>query len=145
MVSGAVAFKHEPSAGYDSVTVLVDSGASGHYFDDLNTFSLKHRLLNYVLLTTTRKILTAGGALLDSTIEGLLQVLLAKHYEKQHLARIVILIVPGIGCDIFSVKSATKKDVDSIFDFDNPRVELPGITVPNFVQKMTTSTLWCIT
>ena len=36
MVLRPAAFKHKSSAGDDSsVTVLVDSGASGHYFDDL--------------------------------------------------------------------------------------------------------------
>ena len=34
MASGPAAFKHKPSAGDDSVSVLVDSGASGYYFDD---------------------------------------------------------------------------------------------------------------
>ena len=34
MTSGPAAFKHKPSAGDDSVSVLVDSGASGYYFDD---------------------------------------------------------------------------------------------------------------
>ena len=58
MASGPAAFKQKPSAGYDSVTVFVDRGASGHYFDDLINPSLKHRLLNYVLRTTPRKILT---------------------------------------------------------------------------------------
>ena len=37
--------------------------------------------------------------------------------------------MPGIGRNLFSVKSATKKVVVSIFDFDNPRLELSGITV----------------
>ena len=72
MASGPAAFKHKPSSGDDTVTVLVDSRASGHYFDDLIIPSLKHRLLNYVLLTMPCKILTAGGALLDGTAEGIL-------------------------------------------------------------------------
>ena len=38
--------------------------------------------------------------------------------------------MPGIGRNRFSVKSATKKNVVSIFDFDNPRLELSGIIVP---------------
>ena len=54
IASGPAAFKHKPSAGDDSVTVLVDSGASGHYFDDLIIFSLKRRLLNYDILTAPR-------------------------------------------------------------------------------------------
>ena len=130
MASGPAAFKHKPSAGDDSVTVLVDSGVSGHYFDDLIIPSLKHRLLNYVLLTTPRKILTAGGASLDGTVEEILQGLITDNHEEQHLAQIAILIVPGIGRNLLFVKLTTKKGVVSIFDFDNPRLELSGITVP---------------
>ena len=60
MASEPSTFKHKPSAGDDSVIVLVDSGASCYYFDELNIPSLEHRLQNYVLLTTPCKILTAG-------------------------------------------------------------------------------------
>ena len=127
---GPAAFKHKLSAGDDSVTLLVDSGASGHYFDDLIIPSLKFRLLNYVLVTTTRKIITAGGALLDGTAKGILQGLVTDNHGEQHLARIAILIVPSIGRNLFSVKSATKKGVGSIFDFDKPRLELSDATVP---------------
>ena len=130
MASGPAAFKHKPSAGDDSVTVLVDNGASGHYYDDLIIPSLKHRLLNYVILPTPRKILTAGGSLLDGTAEGILQGRVTANHGEQHLARIAILIVPDIRRNLFSVKSATKKGVVSIFDFDSPRLELSGITIP---------------
>ena len=128
MVSRPAAFKPKPTACDDSITILVDSRASGHYFDDLIISSLKHHLLNYV--TTPRKILTAGGALLDGTAEGILQGLVTDNHEEQHLARIAILTVPSIGCKLFSVKSATRKGVVFIFDFDNPGLELSGITVP---------------
>ena len=37
--------------------------------------------------------------------------------------------MPSIGRNLFSVKSATKKGVVSIFDFDNSRLEISGITV----------------
>ena len=130
MASGPAAFKHKPSAGDHSITVLVDSGASDHYFDDLIIPSLKNRLLNYVLLTTPRKILPAGGALLNGTAEGILKGLITDNHGQQHLARIAILIVPGIGRNLFSVESTTKKGVVSIFNFDDPRLELSGITVP---------------
>ena len=72
VASGPAVFKHKSSAGDNSVTVLVDSGIFGHYFDNLIIPSLEHRMLNYVLLTTPRKILTAKGALLDGTVEGIL-------------------------------------------------------------------------
>ena len=106
VASGQAAFEHKPSEGDDSVTVLVDSGASG--FDDLIIPSLDYRLLNYVLLTTPLNILTAGGALLDGTAEIILQGLVTDNYGEQHLARIAILIVTGIGRNLFSVKSATE-------------------------------------
>ena len=48
MASGSATFKHKPSAGDEIVTLLVDSGESGHYFDDLIIPSLKHCSLNYV-------------------------------------------------------------------------------------------------
>ena len=108
----------------------MDSGASGHCFDNLTVPSLKHRLLNYILLSTPRKIITVEGALLDGTAEGILQGLVNDNHGEQHVARIAILIVPGIGRNLFSVISATKKGVVSIFDFGNPRLELSGITVP---------------
>ena len=68
--------------------------------------------------------------MLDGTAEGILQGFITDNHGEQHLARIVILIVPGIGRNLFLVKSVKKKGVVSIFDFDNPRLELSGITVP---------------
>ena len=130
MAPGPAIFKHKPSAGDDSVTVLVDSEASGHYFDDLIIRSFKYRLLNYVFLTTPRKILTAGEALLDGMVVGILQSLVTDNHDEYHPARVAILIVPGIGRNLFSVKSATKKGIVSIFDFNDPRLELSGITAP---------------
>ena len=55
-----------------NVTVLVDSRASGHYFDDTIIPDLKHHLQDYTSLRALRRILTAGGALLDGTAEGVL-------------------------------------------------------------------------
>ena len=103
MASRPAAFKQKPSAGNDSVNVVVGSGASGHYFDDLIIPRHKHRLVNNVVLTTPRNILTAGGALLDGTAEGILQGLVTDNHEEQHLAWIVVLIVPGIGYNLFYV------------------------------------------
>ena len=144
MALGPAAFKHMPSAGDDSVTVLVDSGAFGHYFDDLIIPSLKHRLLTYVLLTTPRKILTAGGSSLGGTAEGVHQGLDTDNHGEQYLPRIAILIVPGIGQFVFSVKLATKKGVVSIVDFDNPRLELSGITVTLRAEDDELYAFWCL-
>ena len=68
--------------------------------------------------------------MLDGTVEGILQGLVTDNHGEQHLARVAILIVPGTGRNLFSVKSTTKKGVVSIFDFENVRLELSDITVP---------------
>ena len=71
---------------------MVDSGASGHYFEDAIVRDLKHRLQDYVHLATPRKILTARRALLDSTVD-----LVTDDYGSQIFVRIDIVVVPGIG------------------------------------------------
>ena len=62
--------ERKPHESGNVVTVLVDSRASGHYFNDTIIPDLKHRLQDYASLNTPRTILPAGGALLDGTAEG---------------------------------------------------------------------------
>ena len=49
--------------------MLVDSGTSGHYFDELHP-GLKDKLLNYKPLQKPHKILTAGRHVLPGTATG---------------------------------------------------------------------------
>ena len=112
------------------VHVLVDSPASDHYFDDLLIPELNRRLLDCTCLTTPRKILAAGRALLDGTGEGILQGVITDNYGNGHLVRIEILLVPTIGQNLFSVKTATRNGIVSIFDRGNPRLEAFGVTLP---------------
>ena len=59
--------ERKPHESGNVFTVLVDSGASGHYFDDTIIPDLKHRLQDFTSLSTPRMILAARGALLDGT------------------------------------------------------------------------------
>ena len=86
MESEPAEIEHKPHESSNVVTVLVDSGASGHYFDGLIIPELKHRLQDYTSLSTPRTILTSGGALLNGTAEGVLQGLITDDYGEQHLA-----------------------------------------------------------
>ena len=52
------------------------------------------------------------------------------NYGNGHLVRIQILIVPTIGRNLLSVKTATMNDFVSIFDRENPRLEAFGVTLP---------------
>ena len=109
---------------------MVDNGASGHYFDDAVIRNLEHRLQDYVHLATPRKIITAGGALLDGTAAGVLQGVITDDYGNQILNRVDVVMMPGIGCNLFSVMTSAKKVIATIFDYENPRLEGINVTVP---------------
>ena len=87
---------------------MVDSGASGHNFDDAINRDLKHCFQGYVHLAALRKILTAGGAMLDGTAECVLQGLVTDNNGNQTFVRVVILVMPGTGGNLFSVMVAAK-------------------------------------
>ena len=88
---------------------VVDSGALGRYFDDAIIHALKHRLRDYEHLITPHTILTAGGAMLDGTAEGVLQGLVTDDNGNQILVRADIVMAPGIKHNLFSVMSAAKR------------------------------------
>ena len=107
--SAAITFKD--SANSNLTTILVDSGASGHYFDDAIIRDLKRRLKGYVDLATPRTFFTAGEGLLDGTVEGVLLGLFIDNFDNQILVRVDIMVVPGTGRNLFSVMTVAKKSI----------------------------------
>ena len=117
VASSSVAVTFEDSVNSNLATLMVDSGASSHYFDDAIIRDLKHRLQDYVHLTTPRKILTAGGAMLDGTAEGVLQDLITDDNGNQILVRVDIVVEHGIGRNLFSVMTAVREGIATIFGY----------------------------
>ena len=130
MVWSSVAVTFKDYVTSNLANLMAGSGASGHYFDDAIIRDLKHRLQDYVQLTTPRKIFTDGEAMLDGTTEGVLQGLVTDANGNQILLRVDIVVVPGVGCNLFSVMTAGKKNIATIFDYENPRLEGFNVTVP---------------
>ena len=85
MALSSVAVTSEDSVNSNLATLMVDNETSGHYFDDVIIRDLKHRPQEYVHLTTPRKFLSAGGAIFDSTAEGVLQGLVINDNGNQIL------------------------------------------------------------
>ena len=112
------------------VSVMADSGASGHCFDDALIPGLRYRLENYQELAIRRWITTAGGHQLEGTGQGLLRGHIIDAQGVQRLIQISALIVPGLGRNLFSVKQASRNGVVSIFDKYNPRLEANNFTLP---------------
>ena len=130
MASLSAAITSKDSVNSNLVTLMAGSGASGHYFDDAIIRDLKLRLQNYVRLTTLGNILTARGAILDGTVEGILQGLLNDNYGNQIQVRVDIVVVPEIGRDLFSVRTIAKTGIVAMFNYENPRLEGFNVTVP---------------
>ena len=130
MALSSVAVTYEDSVNSNLATLMVDNETSGHYFDDVIIRDLKHRLQEYVHLTTPRKFLSAGGAIFVSTAEGVLQGLVINDNGNQILVRVDIVVVPGIGRNPFSVMAAAKKGIATIFDYENSRLEGFNVTMP---------------
>ena len=112
------------------VSVMVDSGASVHYFDDALIPGLRYRLDNYHELAIRRYITTAGGHQLEGAGQGLLRGHIIDAQEGQRLTQISRLSVPGLGRNLFSVKQASRNGVVSIFDKYNPRLQANNFTLP---------------
>ena len=123
MSSISVAATSEDSAASNLAALLVDSGASGHYFNDAIIRDLKRRLQDCVHLATPWGILTAVGAMLKGTVEGVLQGLVIDDNGNQILVRVDIEVVPGIGRNLFSVMTSANKDIVNIFDYEILKLE----------------------
>ena len=108
-VEKALIASYSTAINSNLVTFMVNSGASGHYFDDAMIRAIKHRLQDYVYLTPPRKILATERAMLGDTAESVMQGLVNDNYGNQILLRVDIVVVPGIGHNLFSVMTAAKK------------------------------------
>ena len=128
--SSSATIKSEDSVNSNLVTLMVDSGASGHYFNDAITRDLKQRLQDSVYLTTPHIIFTTGEALLNGTAEGVLQGLVTDDNGNQILFRIDIVVVLGIGRNLSSLMTAAKKGIVAILDYENSRLKGFNATVP---------------
>ena len=131
MTSSSDAITSQDGLNSNLGTIMTDSGASGHFFDDVIIHGLKHRLQEYVHLATPRKILTAERAPLDGTAEGVPHGLVTSNYGTQILVRDDIVVVPGIGHNLFSVITAAKNGIIvAIFDYEKPRLKGIDTIVP---------------
>ena len=141
MTSSSAFITSQDSVNNDFVIIIVDSGASDHFFDDAIIRDLKHCLQGYAHLATPRKILTARGALLDVTAESVLQGLTADNYGNQILVRVDTVVVPGMGRNLFSVMTGAEKVIVVIFGHENSRLEEVNVTVPNASETVLVSHL----
>ena len=78
-----------------TLTTLMDSGTSGHYFDDELRPGLKDKLLNYKPLERPHKILTAGRHVLPGTATGTISGKIIDTDGNKHPVEHAGLVAPG--------------------------------------------------
>ena len=86
------------------VRVMVDSGVSGHYFDDALIPGLRYRLDNYQALAIRRWITTAAGHQLKEAGQGLPRGHSIDAQGVKRLTQLSVLAGPDAEWDPFSVK-----------------------------------------
>ena len=86
------------------VSVMVDSGVSGHYFDDALIPGLRYRLDNYQALAIRRWITTAEGHQLKEAGQGLPRGHSIGAQGLKRLTQLSVLAGPDAGWNLFSVK-----------------------------------------
>ena len=130
MSSSSAAITYQDSVNSNLVPLIVDRRAPGHYLDNPIIRNLKHRSQDCMPLITPGKIITSRGAMLDGMVEGVQQGLINDDYGNKILVRSEIVAVPGIGLNLISVMASAKKDVVTIFDYENLGLKEFNVTVP---------------
>ena len=86
------------------VSVMVDGGVSGHYFDDALIPGLRYRLDNYQALAIRRWITTAEGPQLKEAGQRLPRGHSIGAQGLKRLTQLSVFAGPDAGWDLFSVK-----------------------------------------
>ena len=107
------------------VSVMVDSGVSGHYFDDALIPGLRYRFDNYQALAIRRWITTAGGYQLKEVGQALPRGHSIGAQGLKRLTQLSVLAGPDAGWDLFSVKQdgalSGEKSLSGTLECGKPR------------------------
>lgn len=101
-------------------SLLVDSGASGHYLDSDLISNLPNLLENYTIIENPMKIVGAEGHESYGIGEGIISVFAKDDAGNHREIRFQCITV-----HLFSTGTVQKKGASTIMS-DNPRIELPG-------------------
>ena len=100
--------------------IFVDSGASEHYFD--GTPGVTGRLSDYEALKEPRKITTAGTHQLEGDDTGVITGTITDKTGMKQPVKIPIVVVPGLGRNLFSVPQAALQGAITTFAADASRI-----------------------
>ncbi|CAB1113015.1 unnamed protein product [Ectocarpus sp. CCAP 1310/34] len=123
-----------PRSDGSSILMLVDSGATDNYLDPALTPGVRAHMRDIEDLRIPLPIITAGQHVLHGVTTGVLFGTVTDDSGQDRQVSFRVVLVPGLGTNLFSVTAALSNGVASLFYPDNPRLESADAVVPMKIQ-----------
>lgn len=107
----------------DRINMNIDSGASDDLVSDKPILRLRDRVRDYSKLTERKTIVTAGNMQVFATATGTKWGYILDQAKRRVPSRISVVIVPGLGRNLFSVKAMNLGE-SIILETGNSRLQL---------------------
>ena len=95
--------------------MLIDSGSSKHFVDPKLVHRVESRMQDYAEIDSPMEIKAAGHNTLFDTAQGTLLVVVRDTQDICRTVKLPIVLVPGLGRNLFSTAMAAQKGVKTIF------------------------------
>ena len=111
-------------------TLLVDSGLSESFLDDELIPGLKERMREFKELSTPKEITTAGKHTIYGFGTDIISFTIRDSHGAQLPVNLRVLVVPGLGRNIFPPTAELKNGVRFVLEVGNPHLTIGGIIIP---------------
>eukprot|EP00903_Cladosiphon_okamuranus_P015234 g14080.t1 len=112
------------------IRMVVDSGATDNYLDPALTPGVRAIMHDVEDLRVPHTIVAAGQHLLQGVTSGTIFGAVTDADGNDQEVSFNVVLVPGLGTNLFSVTAAMMKGVATLFHPDNPRLESGDIVIP---------------
>ena len=109
---------------------MVDSGATDNFVDPALTPGLRAYMRDVEERRVPHTIVAAGQNLLQGVATGTICGAVTDDSWKDRRISFRVIVVPGLGTNLFSVTTAMLKGLATLFHPTNPMLEKDGVVVP---------------
>ena len=110
--------------------MVVDSGATDNYVDPARIPGLRAYMRDVEELRVSHTIVAAGQNLLQGVATGTICGAVTDDSGNDRLISFRVIVVPGLGTNLFSETATMLKGLTTLFQPTNPRLEKNGVVVP---------------
>lgn len=112
------------------IRMVVDSGATDNYLDPALTPGLRAHMCDVEDLQVPHTIVAAGQHLLKGVTTGTIFGAVTDDSGNDRSVSFRVVLVPGLGTNLFSVTAAMQKGVATLFHPASPRLESGDAVIP---------------